>query len=89
MLLSASGYWMSGVVTATTIIRGFAKADVPGLTSNAIEGTETDDSEDEDTGDVGSGLLDAPTAQLLISDMEDEEFEGFMEDEATDEAAGE
>ncbi|KAF4799659.1 aprataxin and PNKP like factor [Turdus rufiventris] len=61
---------------------------IPGLTSNAIESTETDVSEDEDTGDVGSGLLDAPMAQLLISDTEDEEFKGFMKDEAADEVAG-
>ncbi|KAF4797975.1 pogo transposable element with KRAB domain-like protein [Turdus rufiventris] len=79
-----------GKVTATTIIRRFAKADIiPGLTSSAIESTKIDDSDGEDTGDVGSGLLDAPIAQLLISDMEDEEFKGFMEDEAADEAADE
>ncbi|KAF4794673.1 hypothetical protein TURU_099624 [Turdus rufiventris] len=77
-------------LTTTTIIRGFAKADIfPGLTSNAIESTEIDNSDSEDTGNVGSGLLDAPIAQLLISDMEDEEFEGFMEDEAADEVVDE
>ncbi|KAF4804656.1 hypothetical protein TURU_005569 [Turdus rufiventris] len=66
------------------------KADIiPGLTSDSIGSTETDDSDGEDTGDMGLGLLDAPIAQLLISDMEDEEFEGFMEDEAADEAADE
>ncbi|KAF4787541.1 hypothetical protein TURU_169699 [Turdus rufiventris] len=75
-------------VTATTIIQGFAKADiVPGLTSNGINSTKTDDSDSEDTGDMSSGLLDGPIAQLLVSDTEDKEFEGFMEDEATDEAA--
>ncbi|KAF4787815.1 hypothetical protein TURU_167335 [Turdus rufiventris] len=75
-----------GKVTAPTIIRGFAKANIiPGLTSNAIESHETDDSDGEDTSVVGSGLLDAPIAQLLISDTEDEEFEGLMEDEAADE----
>ncbi|KAF4804501.1 hypothetical protein TURU_007282 [Turdus rufiventris] len=79
-----------GKVTATTIIRGFAKADiVPGLTSNAIKSSETDDSDGEDIGNTGSGLLDTAIAQLLISDMEDKEFEGFMEDEATDEVTGE
>ncbi|KAF4795588.1 hypothetical protein TURU_091935 [Turdus rufiventris] len=31
--------------------------------------------------DTGSGLLDAAIAQLMISDMEDEEFEDFMADE--------
>ncbi|KAF4804494.1 hypothetical protein TURU_007260 [Turdus rufiventris] len=68
-----------GTVTATTIIRRFAKADiVPGLTSNAIESTETDDSDGEDTGDTGSGLLDAAIAQLLGSNMEDEEVSWKM-----------
>ncbi|KAF4800264.1 dedicator of cytokinesis protein 4 isoform X1 [Turdus rufiventris] len=62
---------------------------IPGMTSNAIESTKTYDFDGEDMGDVGSGLLDAPIAQLLISDTEDEEFEGFMEDEAVDEAADE
>ncbi|KAF4801721.1 pogo transposable element with KRAB domain-like protein [Turdus rufiventris] len=79
-----------GKVIATTIIQGFTKADIiRGLTSNAIESTEIYDSDSEEMGDVGSGLLDAPIAQLLISDTEDEEFEGFMEDEAADEVADE
>ncbi|KAF4794671.1 hypothetical protein TURU_099620 [Turdus rufiventris] len=79
-----------GKVTTTTIIRGFTKADIiPGLTSNAIKSAEIDNSDGEGMGDVGLGLLDAPIAQLLISDTEDEEFEGFMEDEAADEAADE
>ncbi|KAF4792097.1 pogo transposable element with KRAB domain-like protein [Turdus rufiventris] len=77
-------------VSATIIIRGFGRADIiPGLISDSIESTETDDSESEDVGDTGSGLLDAAIAQLLISDMEDEEFEGFMEDETADEVADE
>ncbi|KAF4798120.1 hypothetical protein TURU_067369 [Turdus rufiventris] len=50
-------------------------------TSDGIKSAEADDSEDEDTGDTASGLLDAATAQLMISDMEDEDFEGFTEDE--------
>ncbi|KAF4805057.1 hypothetical protein TURU_002442 [Turdus rufiventris] len=62
---------------------------IPGLTSNAIESTEIGNSDSEDTGDTGLGLLDPTIAQLLISDTEDEEFEGFMEDEAADEAADE
>ncbi|KAF4792277.1 pogo transposable element with KRAB domain-like protein [Turdus rufiventris] len=71
-----------GKVTATTIIRGFARADIiPGLTSDGIESAEAGDSEDEDMGDTGSSLLDATVAQLMISDTEDKEFEGFMEDE--------
>ncbi|KAF4792221.1 hypothetical protein TURU_123173 [Turdus rufiventris] len=79
-----------GEVTATTIIRGFAKADIiPGLTSNAIESTESDNSDSEDTGDTGLGSLDPTIAQLLISDTEDEEFDGFMEDEAADGVADE
>ncbi|KAF4795889.1 hypothetical protein TURU_089430 [Turdus rufiventris] len=77
-------------VTTTAIIRGFAKADIiPGLTSNAIKRTEIDNLDGEDTGNTGLGLLDAPIAQLLISNTEDEEFEGFMEDEAADEVADE
>ncbi|KAF4797894.1 hypothetical protein TURU_070395 [Turdus rufiventris] len=65
---------------AETIIRGFAKASIiPGLTSDSIASTETDDSDDEDTGDTGLGLLDAAIAQLMISNMEDKEFAGFME----------
>ncbi|KAF4794059.1 hypothetical protein TURU_105362 [Turdus rufiventris] len=69
-------------VSARTVIQGFARADIiPGMTSDSIESTKTDDSDDEDTGDTGSGLLNAAIAQLIISDMEDEEFEGFMEDE--------
>ncbi|KAF4804063.1 hypothetical protein TURU_010843 [Turdus rufiventris] len=75
-----------GKVTTTTIIRGFARADIiPGLTSDGIESTDTGNSDSEDMSNTGSDLLDAPIAQLLISDMEDEEFEGFMEDEAADE----
>ncbi|KAF4801067.1 hypothetical protein TURU_037822 [Turdus rufiventris] len=67
-------------VSARTVIQGFVKADiVPGLTSDGIESTETHYSDDEDTGDTGLGLLDATTAQLMISNMEDKEFEGFME----------
>ncbi|KAF4798034.1 Protein virilizer like protein [Turdus rufiventris] len=46
-------------------------------TSDGIESDKADDSEDEDTGDTGSGLLDAATAQLMISGTEDEDFEGF------------
>ncbi|KAF4805546.1 pogo transposable element with KRAB domain-like protein [Turdus rufiventris] len=42
-----------------------------------IESAEADDSEDEDMGDTASRLLDAATAQLMISDTEDEDFEGF------------
>ncbi|KAF4804359.1 hypothetical protein TURU_008508 [Turdus rufiventris] len=77
-------------VTATTIIGGFAKADIiPGLTSDSIKSTETDESDSEDTGHMGSGLLGAPIAQLLISNTEEEELEGFMEDETTDEVADE
>ncbi|KAF4795128.1 pogo transposable element with KRAB domain-like protein [Turdus rufiventris] len=53
-----------GKATTTTIIQGFAKANIiPGLTSNAIESTEIDNSDGEDTGDVGSGLLDAPASK--------------------------
>ncbi|KAF4795402.1 hypothetical protein TURU_093269 [Turdus rufiventris] len=59
-------------VTATSIIRGFAKADIiPGFTSNSIKSAEADDSEDEDTGDTCSGLLDATVVQLMISNTED------------------
>ncbi|KAF4801193.1 hypothetical protein TURU_036603 [Turdus rufiventris] len=77
-------------VIATTIIRGFARADIiHGLTSDDIESTETDDSDGEDTGNTGSGLLAASIAQLLISTMEDEELKGFMEDEAADDVADE
>ncbi|KAF4798800.1 hypothetical protein TURU_060639 [Turdus rufiventris] len=63
-------------VTPVTIIRGFARADIiPEFnTSDGIESDEADDSEDEDTGDTGSGLLDATTAQLMISNTEDEDF---------------
>ncbi|KAF4791818.1 alpha-globin transcription factor CP2-like protein [Turdus rufiventris] len=58
-------------VSARAVISGFTKADIiPGLTSDGIENTETDDSDDEDT---GSGFLDAATTQLMISDMEDED----------------
>ena len=45
-----------GKVTATTIIRGFAKADIiPGLTSNAIRSTKIGNSDSEDTSDIGLG----------------------------------
>ncbi|KAF4804323.1 hypothetical protein TURU_008823 [Turdus rufiventris] len=46
-------------------------------TSHDIESAEADNSEDEDMGDIASGLLDAAIAQLMISDMEDKDFEGF------------
>ncbi|KAF4805290.1 hypothetical protein TURU_001411 [Turdus rufiventris] len=42
-----------------------------------IKSAEADDSEDEDTGDTALGLLDAAIAQLMNSDTEDEDFEGF------------
>ncbi|KAF4788284.1 hypothetical protein TURU_162478 [Turdus rufiventris] len=54
--------------------------------NNAIKSTKIDG---EDMGNLCSVLLGAPIAQLCISNMEDEEFEGFMEDEAIDEAADE
>ncbi|KAF4801215.1 hypothetical protein TURU_036755 [Turdus rufiventris] len=50
-------------------------------TSDGIESPEADDSEDEDTGDTASGLLNATIGQLMISDREDEDFKGFNEDE--------
>ncbi|KAF4800364.1 hypothetical protein TURU_045834 [Turdus rufiventris] len=53
---------------------------IPGLTSDGIESTKTDDSDDEDMGDTGSGLLDAATTQMMISGTEGKEFEGFMAD---------
>ncbi|KAF4804327.1 hypothetical protein TURU_008834 [Turdus rufiventris] len=62
---------------------------IPGLTNNAIESTENDNSDSEDTGDTRLGSLDPTIAQLLISDTEDKEFEGFVEDEAADEVADE
>ncbi|KAF4801210.1 Pogo transposable element with KRAB [Turdus rufiventris] len=49
--------------------------------NDSIESAKADDSEDEDMGDTGSGLLDATIAQLMISDTEGEDFEGFNEDE--------
>ena len=66
-------------VTPATTIRGFARADIiPGFnTGDGIESAEADDSEDEDMGNTGSGLLDAAISQLMISDTEDEDFEGF------------
>ncbi|KAF4796187.1 hypothetical protein TURU_086129 [Turdus rufiventris] len=68
-------------IYARTVIQGFVKADIiPGLTSDGIKNIETDDSDDEDMNNTGSGLLDAAIAQLMISNMEDEEFEDFMED---------
>ncbi|KAF4803482.1 pogo transposable element with KRAB domain-like protein [Turdus rufiventris] len=62
---------------------------IPGLSSNAIESTESDNSDGENMGDVGLGLLDAPIALLVISDMEDEDVNDFMEDEAADEVVDE
>uniref|UniRef100_A0A8C3TJQ5 HTH CENPB-type domain-containing protein n=1 Tax=Catharus ustulatus TaxID=91951 RepID=A0A8C3TJQ5_CATUS len=79
-----------GKVTTRTISRGFAKADIiPGLTSNAIGNTESDNSDGEGVGETASCSLDPTIAQLLVSDTEDEDFDGFKEDEAADEAADE
>ncbi|KAF4797058.1 hypothetical protein TURU_077938 [Turdus rufiventris] len=63
-------------VTPATIIRGFVRADIiAGFNTNdGIESAKADDSEDEDTGDMASGLLDATIAQLMIPNTEDEDF---------------
>ncbi|KAF4793463.1 hypothetical protein TURU_111307 [Turdus rufiventris] len=66
-------------VTPATVIQGFTRADIiPEFnTSDGTESAKADDSEDEDTSNPALGLLDAATAQLMISDTEDEDFKGF------------
>ncbi|GAB1601903.1 hypothetical protein Ahia01_000468800 [Argonauta hians] len=62
-------------VSVSTVVRAFTKAGIINEQPSNSNETESDD----DEGDPGS--LDAAIAQLLNSDTEDEEFDGFVEEE--------
>lgn len=66
----------SAQVSASTVVRAFTKAgimtELPGNGSN----TELNDNDKMDP-----GILDAVLAQLLNSNTENEDFEGFMDKE--------
>ena len=62
-------------VSVSTVVRAFTKAEIINEQPSKSSETESDDDE------KNPGLLDAAIAQLLNSDTEDEEFEGFVEEE--------
>ena len=60
-------------VSVSTVVRAFKKA---GITNEQPSNSNETESEDDER---DPGLLDAAIAQLLNSDTEDEEFEGFVD----------
>lgn len=62
-------------VSVSTVVRAFTKAGIINEQPSNSNETESDDDE------RNPGLLDAAIAQLLNSDTEDEEFDGFVEEE--------
>ena len=62
-------------VSVSTVVRAFKKAGIINEQPSNSNETESDDDERD------PGVLDAAIAQLLNSDTEDEEFEGFVEEE--------
>lgn len=62
-------------VSVSTVVRAFTKAGI--ITELPGNSNDTDlDNEERDP-----GMLDAVIAQLLNSDTEDEEFDGFVDEE--------
>ena len=64
-------------ISISTITRSFRKAGIITEQSN-IDNSNEIDSDNDKTDPV---MLDADIAQLLNSDTEDEEFDGFLEEE--------
>ena len=64
-------------ISISTITRSFRKAGIITEQSNIDNSNETDSDSDE----TDPVMLDAEIAQLLNSDTEDEEFDGFLEEE--------
>ena len=64
-------------ISVSTITRSFRKAGIIPEQSNTDNSDETDSNSDE----TDPVMLDAEIAQLLNSDTEDEEFDGFLEEE--------
>ncbi|KAG5831790.1 hypothetical protein ANANG_G00282950 [Anguilla anguilla] len=62
-------------VSVSTVVRAFMKAGI----ITELPGNSNDTDSDNDERDPG--MLDAVIAQLLNSDTEDEEFEGFVDEE--------
>lgn len=62
-------------VSVSSVVRAFTKAGI--ITEQPGNSNETDSDNDE----RDPGMLDAEIAQLLNSDTEDEEFDGFAEEE--------
>lgn len=62
-------------VSVATIVQAFAKSGIINEQPSNISEIETDDDERD------PGLLDASIAQLLNSETEDEDFDGFAEDD--------
>lgn len=62
-------------VSVSTVVRAFMKAGI----ITELPGNSND--VDSDNDDRESGMLDSVIAQLLNSDTEDEEFEGFVDEE--------
>jgi len=64
-------------ISVSTITRSFRKAGIITEQSNTDNSNETD----SDTDETDPVLLDVKIEQLLNSDTEDEEFDGFLEEE--------
>lgn len=62
-------------VSVSSVVRAFTKAGI--ITEQLSNSKETDSDNDE----RDPGMLDAEIAQLLNSDTEDEEFDGFVDEE--------
>ena len=69
------GSWSK--ISVSTITRPFRKAGIIPEQSNTDNSDETDSNSDE----TDPVMLDAEIAQLLNSDTEDKEFDGFLEEE--------
>ena len=62
-------------ISVTTVVRAFRKAGI--ITELPDNNSDTDSDNDE----MEPGMLDAVLAQLFNSDIEEEEFEGYVDGE--------
>lgn len=62
-------------ISVSTVVRAFTKAGI----ITELPGNSNDTDSDSDNDERDPGMLDAVIAQLLNSDTEDEEFEGFVD----------
>jgi len=64
-------------ISVSTIMRSFRKA---GIITEQLN-IDNSDEAGSDSNETDPGMLDVEIAQLLNSDTEDEEFDGFLEEE--------